>query len=390
MRFGIDMPPQMKVFGAFFVYSFCMGSIFPRLPDIQSAMGVGEGALGLALIGSALGTLISLTFAGRFVEAIGYRRVLLVAIPLLSVCYAIASWANSPLAFFLLLVPVGLTIGCIEIIVNVEADRVEHALGRRIMSRAHAFWSLGFFAAGLVGSLIAQTGLEVHLHLMIMIPVIILATLLVLGRFEPAAHRAGTSSEEAPRLAKPTMSIMALVAVCISAMLMEGAGIDWSAIYMRNIFGAEPFWAGLAVATVAGSQGVARFFADSFVERFGPVTVARTLLIVLGAGVLCAFFAPAAWVAYLGFALIGVGSSALFPLAMSAAAQQTDRPAAINVAALAQFSFTAFLLGPPLLGYIGEHFGIQWVFGVGFPLVLLGLATAHTLSPKPALREVTP
>src|SRR5690606_11292372 len=365
MRFGIDMPPHMNVFRAFFVYSFCMGSIFPRLPDIQSAMGVGEGALGLALIGSALGTLISLTFAGRFVEAIGYRRVLLVAIPLLSVCYAIASWANTPVAFFLLLVPVGLTIGAIEIIVNVEADRVEHAVGRRIMSRAHAFWSLGFFAAGLVGSFIAQTGLEVHLHLMIMIPVIILATFLVLGRFEPAAHRAGTNSEEAPRLAKPTMSIMALVAVCLSAMLMEGAGIDWSAIYMRNIFGAEPFWAGLAVATVAGSQGVARFFADSFVERLGPVTVARSLLIVLGAGVLCAFFAPAAWVAYLGFALIGVGSSALFPLAMSAAAQQTDRPAAINVAALAQFSFTAFLLGPPLLGYIGEHFGIQWVFGVG-------------------------
>lgn len=390
MRFGIDLPPQIKIFGAFFVYSFCMGSIFPRLPDIQQAMGVGEGALGLALIGSAVGTLISLTFAGRLVETIGYRRVLLTAIPLLSALYALASWATTPLAFFLLLVPVGLTIGAIEVIINVEADRVEHAIGRRIMSRAHAFWSLGFFAAGLVGSFIAQTGLEVHLHLLMMIPVVIVATLVVLGRFEPAAHRAGTSTEQTPRFARPTLPIMGLVAVCLSAMLMEGAGIDWSAIYMRNLFDAEPFWAGLAVATVAGSQGVARFFADSFVDRFSPVAVARVLLTVLGAGVLLAFLAPSAALAYLGFALIGVGSSALFPLAMSAAAQQTDRPAAINVAALAQFSFTAFLLGPPLLGYIGEHFGIQWVFGVGLPLVLLGLATAHTLAPKPLLREVTP
>ncbi|MCW5721231.1 MAG: MFS transporter [Devosia sp.] len=390
MRFGIDLPPQIKIFGAFFVYSFCMGSIFPRLPDIQQAMGVGEGALGLALIGSAVGTLISLTFAGRLVETIGYRRVLLTAIPLLSALYALASWATTPLAFFLLLVPVGLTIGAIEVIINVEADRVEHAIGRRIMSRAHAFWSLGFFAAGLVGSFIAQTGLEVHLHLLMMIPVVIVATLVVLGRFEPAAHRAGTSTEQTPRFARPTLPIMGLVAVCLSAMLMEGAGIDWSAIYMRNLFDAEPFWAGLAVATVAGSQGVARFFADSFVDRFSPVAVARVLLTVLGAGVLLAFLAPSAALAYLGFALIGIGSSALFPLAMSAAAQQTDRPAAINVAALAQFSFTAFLLGPPLLGYIGEHFGIQWVFGVGLPLVLLGLATAHTLAPKPLLREVTP
>jgi MFS family permease len=284
---------------------------------------------------------------------------------------------------------VGLTIGGIEVIITVEADRVEHAIGRRIMSRAHAFWSLGFFAAGLVGSFIAQAGLEVHYHLMIMIPVIIVATMTVLGRFEPAPHRTGTSTDEAPRFARPTATIMALVGVCLSAMLMEGAGIDWSAIYMRNLFNAEPFWAGLAVATVAGSQGVARFFADGFVERFSPVVVARVLLSVLGIGVLLAFLAPAAWVAYLGFALIGVGSSALFPLAMSAAAQQTDRPAAVNVAALAQFSFTAFLLGPPLLGYIGEHFGIQWVFGVGIPLVLLGFTTAHVLAPKPVLREAT-
>ncbi|KRA47691.1 MFS transporter [Devosia sp. Root635] len=390
MRFGIDLPPQIKVFGAFFVYSFCMGSMFPRLPDIQTAMGVGEGQLGLALIGSAVGTLISLTFAGRFIESFGYRRVLLTAIPLLSVFYALAMWAQGPLMFFVALLPVGLTIGCIEIIINIEADRVEHAIGRRIMSRAHAFWSLGFFTAGMVGSFIAQTGLSVQHHLLAMIPVIIVATLVVLGRFEPAPHRTGSSTDETPHLARPTLAIMMLVAVCLSAMLMEGAGIDWSAIYMRDMFAATPFWAGIAVATVAGSQAFARFFADGFVDRYNPAMVARTLLTIMGAGVLLVFFAPVAWSAYLGFAMIGVGSSALFPLAMSAAAQQTDRPAAINVAALAQFSFTAFLLGPPLLGYVAEHFGIRWTFGVGFPLVLLGLATAQVLAPRRANKVVTP
>lgn len=388
MRFGIDLPPQIKVFGAFFVYSFCMGSMFPRLPDIQQAMGVGEGQLGLALIGSAVGTLISLTFAGRFIEAAGYRRVLLTAIPLLSVFYALAMWAQGPLMFFLLLLPVGITIGAIEIIINIEADRVEHAIGRRIMSRAHAFWSLGFFTAGMVGAFIAQSGLDPRWHLMLMIPVILVATLVLLGRFQPAAHRAGSSTDETPRLAKPTATIMALVAVCLSAMLMEGAGIDWSAIYMRDVFAAEPFWAGIAVAAVAGSQALARFFADGFVDRFSPANVARALLLVLGLGVVLVFFAGAAWIAYLGFALIGIGSSALFPLAMSAAAQQTDRPAAINVAALAQFSFTAFLLGPPLLGYVAEHFGIQWTFGIGAPLVVLGLMTAHVLEPRIAAKPV--
>ena len=382
MRFGLELPPEIKVFGGFFVYSFCMGSIYPRLPDIQHAMGVGEGALGLALIGAALGTLISLTFSGRIIEAIGYRRTILSAIPILSVFYAIASWAPNPLTFFALLLPVGMTIGAIEIILNLEADRVEHAIGRRIMNRAHAFWSFGFFSAGMVGALVAQAKITPQVHLALMIPVVLVATLLILGRYQPAAHRTGGSTEAAPRFARPTLPIIVLVCVCLSAMILEGAGADWSAIYMRNIFNSEPFWAGFAMALGAGSQAVARFFADGFVERFSPVVVARALLTILGMGTILAFFASESWMAYMGFALIGVGTSALFPLAMSAAAQRTDRPAAVNVAALAQISFVAFLLGPPLLGFVAEHLGIRWALGIGLPLIVLGLLTAGALAPR--------
>ena len=388
MKFGIELPPQIKVFGAFFIYSFCMGSLYPRLPAIQSFMGVGEGALGLSLIGAATGTLISLTFASQIIERIGYRRTLLVSLPLLSVLYAIAVWAPTPLTFFLLLMPVGLTIGCIEMIINLEADRVEHAIGRRIMNRAHAFWSFGFFSAGMVGSFVAQTGLSPQVHLAIMIPVITIATLVVLGRFEPAEHRAGGSTDDAPRFARPTLAILVLVMVCLPAMILEGAGIDWSAIYMRDIFTAAPFWAGFAVALGAGAQAVTRFFADSFVERWNPVVVARGLLTILLLGTLLVFFAPLQWLAYLGLALIGVGTSALFPLAMSAAAQRTDRPAAVNVAALAQISFVSFLLGPPLLGYVAEHFGIRWAFGIGIPLVILALMFTDALSPRAQIKTV--
>ena len=89
--------------------------------------------------------------------------------------------------------------------------------------------------------------------------------------------------------------------------------------------------------------------------------------------------------ALLGFGLMGVGSSAIFPLAMSAAAQATDRPAAVNVAALAQTSFIAFLVGPPLLGWVATSLGIRWSFGVGLPLVALGwwAARALAMAPRP-------
>lgn len=388
MRFGLELPPHIRVFGGFLVYSFCMGSLPPRLPDIQRAMGVEEGGLGFGLIGAAVGTLISLSFAGPLLERIGYRRALLTLIPLLSVGYASASFATGPLALFLLLLPVGLVIGGIEIILNLEADRVEHQLGRRIMNRSHAFWSFGMFSAGLLSAGIAQAGLSPQVHLLGMIPIVTIAVLLILGRFEPAPARTGGSTEKNKGFAFPTLPILILVVVTLSAMIMEGAFLDWSAIYMRDVFFVDPFLAGFAVALAAFTQAAARFFADRFVERFSPVSVARVLLSVLGLGTLLVFFASSAAMALLGFALIGVGTSVLFPLAMSAAAQRTDRPAAANVASLAQISFVAFLLGPPLLGFVAEHFGIRWSFGFGIPLVILSLVFAGALGRKPIPHEV--
>jgi MFS family permease len=108
----------------------------------------------------------------------------------------------------------------------------------------------------------------------------------------------------------------------------------------------------------------------------------------MAAGVLIVFFSPAASVSMLGFALLGIGSSAIFPLAISAAAQRTDRPAAINVAALSQISFIAFLLGPPLLGFVSEHWGIRSAYGIGVPFILLSLLTAGSLGRRPAAESI--
>ena len=172
---------------------------------------------------------------------------------------------------------------------------------------------------------------------------------------------------------------MLLVALSLSALLLEGAGFDWSAIYMRDAMDAPPWLGAMAVTTGAFAQAVARYQADRYVERHGPLVVARALLCILACGNLLVFFAPNAVLAMAGFAMMGVGTSVIFPLAMSAAAQRTDRPAAINVAALAQTAFVAFMLGPPLLGLVAEHFGIRWAFGVGLPLVLLSIAASSVL-----------
>lgn len=374
---GLPMSPERRVFAGFAVHAMTMGSLFPRLPEIRDAMGVGEGTLGLSLIGVPVGTLIALTTASPLLERVGYRRALLAAMPLVALAYAVAVQATVPLALFLLLIPAGLLIGSVEIILNVEADRTEALVGRRIMNRAHAFWSIGFFATGLLGAGLAQLGLSPQAHLALVVPGVVLAVVLVFSNFQPAPTRAVEAT--APGMAWPTWPILVLVAVTLSAVLMEGAGLDWSAIYMTNLWRSDSFSAGLAVALVAGSQAIGRYFSDGFVERYSPASVARAQLSILGLGLVLLLISPDPLMSLLSFGLLGFGSSAIFPLAMSAAAQRTDRPAATNVAALAQISFVAFLLGPPLLGFVGEHWGIRWVYGLGLPFVVLSFLAAGAL-----------
>lgn len=373
-----NLAPQQRLYAAFALYSIAMGSIYPRLPEIKKAMGVEEGILGLALIGAPIGTLFALTFAGPFIEKIGFKQMLLTGIPAAALFYTLAVFASSPFIFFLLLIPAGLAVGCLEIVINVEADRTEAVLQRRIMNRAHSFWSFGFFIAGITGATFAQMGVSPQRHLIIVLLCVSAVAFYFLRDFNPAPSRE-KAEQPANGFAIPTKPILILVLITLPAMLMEGAGIDWSAIYMDSIFSSSAFIAGFAVAVVTLSQGITRYFADSFVEKYSPIAVGRVLLLCMAAGILLILFPVSPVVSLIGFAILGIGTSVLFPLAMSAAAQRTDRPATVNVAALAQISFVAFLAGPPILGFVAEHWGLQWVYGFGLPLVILSFLRVRAL-----------
>jgi len=378
----ISLSPIHRVFAGFACYSFAMGNIFPRLADVQSGMGVTTAALGLGLIGAPVGTLVSFTFASPYLDKIGYGRLLPWALPLLAALYALAVHAPSPLILFLMLLPVGMVIGCVEIMLNAEADRTEFMVGRRIMNRSHAFWSIGFFSAGLFGAQVASFGISPQLHLALVVPLVGLGSYLALYDYAPSPARGVEGDHKAPLIVAPTWPILVLVVVTIPAMVLEGASMDWSAIYMRDSFGSDKFWQGIAVASFAVLQGLMRFYADGVVERFSPAALARVLFVALGLGCITVVLSPWPVLSLIGFAAMGLGTSAIFPLAMSAAAQRNDRASALNIAALAQFSFMIFLIAPPILGYIAHGWGIRTAYGIALPFVLISLVTAGALGKR--------
>ena len=146
------------VFLAFFLYAFALGTLFPRLGDLQLEMGLSESQLGLSLMGLPIGVQLSLLVANRIVSYYSLARVMIFGLIMIKASYIAAAFVGSAGWFFLMLLVAGLSVGALEVAVNLEADRVEFCLKQRIMNRSHAFWSLGFFATGLCGAVMAQLG----------------------------------------------------------------------------------------------------------------------------------------------------------------------------------------------------------------------------------------
>ena len=365
--------PQHRIYASFFLFAVSTGALMARLPDIQTHLGISEGQLGLTMIGMAIGSLIALTFGPPVVEKLGFRMTALFTVLGPSVLFAIIPWLPVAPAMFAVLFVAGLLSGALEINLNVEIDRLEMQTGKRFMNRAHGFWSVGFFVTALFGAMIRQSGLSAGLHMGIIAVIVLAVGGYLLFGATAAPKPARVEGEAVHRFAFPNLGLLPLCLIGFAAFLVEGAGIDWSAIYMRNVFAVEPFVGGMGLTLFAFFMAAMRLSADPIVARFGPRNVAMVMLSFASLGALLVGLAPGAALALLGFAMMGAGCSAVYPLAVSAAAQRTDRPAAVNVAAIGQVSVVVFFLAPPLLGFVAELINIRASYLICLPLLLAGL-----------------
>jgi MFS family permease len=377
----------------FLLFSMMTGAMYSRMPDIQHALGVNEAQLGLTLIGGAIGSLISLTFSTPLIEKLGARRTAFITVLGSTACYASVTLVTNAVLAFIVLFMAGLLAGSLEININVQIGRLEALHKRSLMSRAHGFWSLGFFLTSLAAAGVRQVGIPDTWHLgAIYLIILVIGTLTLLGlREAPVPPDADTNKP--PLIAFPSLALLPLCLIGLVAFLIEGAGVDWSTIYMRDVFHTEPFIGGLGLTLFTAVMAAARIYLGPVIDRFSPRRVVTVLLGVAMVGLVAVWLAPDPFIAILGFGMLGGGCSAVYPLVVSAAAQRTDRPAAVNVAAIAQISFVVFFLAPPILGFVANTIGIRWSYLVCLPLVIASLMAVGALPARlktPAPGAVVP
>lgn len=359
---------RLGVAAIFFLNGFGFASWVVRIPAVQEKLALSEGPLGIALLGAAVGLLISTPLAGWLVSRLGSRPVVGVTTLLVSlVLLPLALAPNLPL-LVLANVAGGAAAGALDVSMNAQAVEVEKRYARPIMSSFHAAFSFGGLAGAASGGLVASLGIGVLAHLAGVAVLSAAAAFAAYRPLLPASTDAGGSEKDAgPAFARPTRELLRLGVISFCVLLGEGAIADWSAVYLHGTLQTGPGFAAAGYAAFSLTMATGRLVGDGLTARLGPARLVRAGAALAAGGLGLALAIEHPFVALFGFACAGAGFSIVFPTALSAAGRTAGTSAGPAIAAVSSLGYLGFLIGPPAIGFVAEAFGL----GVALFLVVI-------------------
>jgi MFS family permease len=381
---------RTAVYTAFALNGAAFAAFASRVPDLKHQLHLTAGELGLTLLAASLGSVIGLPISGWLVHRFGAARTLIGAavvqgLGLLLVGAGVDIWADR-LVVSIGLVLVGIGTGVFDVSMNLEGASVERLLGRSIMPRFHAAFSGGTVISALVGAGLSYLHVSVGVHLTGVVVLMAVVSPWFLRAFLPRAIEVDDEGEQVNTKAgigtawrEPRTLLIGVVV--LAAAFTEGTANDWVGVALSDGYDL-PRWAGvLGFAVFLTAMTAGRLFGTRLLDTYGRLPVLRILFVSAVVGCLLVVFGGPV-LAFVGAAVWGVGASLGFPVGMSAAADDPRRAAA-RMSVVSTIGYTAFIAGPPLLGFLGDHVGVLR------SLLVVGAMAALALIALPAVKERT-
>jgi MFS family permease len=365
----------------------------PRLPAIKASLGIDTATIGLLLAGVTVGAILGLVASTPVLHGLGSRRavvgallVIAAAMTVMGVALILGSVPLIAVAFVI----VGLGIGTLDVLINVEGSAVEQAARRTLMPMMHAAWSIGVAVGAGIGAACAALGVSPSAQL-IAEAVFIAAAALGTMTGIPRGRRAPAGPPHQDRGAKLRQwlrgwldwRLLLIGVVMLGVELGEGTAGNWLTLAVRNSHGQTAAVAALFVTAFAAGEALTRIFGGPIVDRLGRVRTIRVTTALGVVGVALFILAGNRWVVLVGVLLWSVGVSMGFPLGMSAAAESGPDPAA-RVSVVASIGYFANLAGPPVIGVLAQSVGLLNALWLIVALFLTAFAAASSLRPRPA------
>lgn len=368
----------------FAVHGMVMGTFAARLPWVADHVGVGAGGLGVALLMPGFGAMLAMPLSARLTHRHDLRSLTRVLIVLWAAALLLPGWPTGLPALCAVLLVYGACAGIADVAMNAHAVVVEDGYGRSIMSGFHGWWSVGGLVGSSIAALVARADVDARIHFTTVSLTLIVVALLASRWLVP--HRQEPTVDAPPAFALPTKELLPIGLVGLCAVFAEGAGLEWSAVYVRDVLDHPASTAAATVAVFSVSMAAARFAGDVAVRRLGPVTVVRLAALWATVGALAVVLSRHIAVVIGGFALVGIGIAVVVPLAFAAAGRIGDNPGR-SLAAVAGVAYGSGLVAPGVIGGIAHVSSLTVSFGLVVVLTVLMGIGARTLRPASRGKE---
>lgn len=353
---------DLVVFGA---NGLIMASWLSRLPAVKAQLGLTPGELGWLLLALSAGAVIGLPLAGHVAHRLGASRTVRLGVGVAMAGMLLASlavqWEASPVLVAIGLFAYGVGAGNWDVAQNLEGSVIEQASGRPIMPWFHAAFSAGTVAGALCGAAMAALAVPVGVHVPLAVAITVGMVLWGTARFLPGApadHHPAETSEDGRRQRSAWLEPRTLLIgiMVLAAAFTEGVANDWLAVAFVDGHDLANAAGALALAVFLAFMTAGRLAGPRLLDRYGRVGVLRVLFTAAIVGCLLVVLGGAP-LAFLGAAIWGLGASLGFPVGMSAAADDPRR-AALRISVVSTIGYVAFLAGPPIVGFLGDRFGV--------------------------------
>ena len=378
------------LFVVFMINGLGFSTWLARVPAIRDGLDISTAEVAALLLTGALGAVSGLVFSSHIIAWIGQRNTILffglLGLVGLAGIGIGSSWVSSYALTVIAIICAGAGNGIADVAMNVEGAAVEKAVSRNIMPWFHAFWSLGTVTGAGLSALMSFLGVGIAPHTiamaLVMAPVLwIVSRVITDDRGSVSEEGVSQRSTLADRLRvwkEPRTLAIGIIALGMA--FAEGSANDWLALAIvdgrdqTNAVGA--LWFGFfTLGMMAGRIG-----GVYLLDKFGRVPVLQWSAAMAIAGLALVILVEQPVLSGLGALMWGLGSSLGFPVGMSAAADNPEGSAA-RVSAVATVAYGAFLIGPPLIGGLGESIGILAALWVVVGVIVLAFFTAPAAKP---------
>lgn len=359
MKILSDLAASRRALAGFVVIGIGWASFSAQMPVIKAQVGVGDAFWGTLILVGSTGALMAMWLAPLVYRLLG-AWALIAGIAVMILGFLLTGVAQGPVVvgFALFLAAAGSGVG--DVLANAEVSEAEAASGRNLMNLNHGLFSVAYALAAIAVGAARAAGMG---PFTIFAGMGVVVALFMLWMKLPDRRLPLDEAGEVQGMPYALVWVGGLVV--LAAFLGEAASEGWSALHVERTLGGGPAEGALGPALLGTGMAVGRLGAHVFGAGWPPMRVMVIASCIAGAGLALAGAAPTVTIAYVGFLLGGLGVSVVGPIALGLVGQAVSprhRLAAISQAAA--LGYAAFFLGPVIMGYVSEGFGLRVSFYV--------------------------